>query len=388
MRILEVCDVFSPESGGVASVVHKLSSKLSELGHDVLIYTTDHMENQNFINSLSPKVKIVSCKTFYRFGGINIAPSTFLKAKKLAKNFDVIHFHSYTSLLNIPLVYYAIKFGTPMIIDVHGNLPMSDNGGFKFLFHRIFGNRMLKNSSLFISETESGKDEYLLLGAPENKIKILHPGFDVSDMKELPRPGNFRKAYNLETSQRIIFFLGRLHKIKGVDFLIEVFIELAKRREDVILVLAGPDDGFKNEIEKLIFKENLQDRIVFPGFMNLEQKKQGLVDADVFVQPSRYEQGIALTTIEALMCSTPIIATSGNGASEDIKRMRAGKLIPFGDVKAFADEIDKTLTDPKTSEEYTKNGKAYIEKNLAIEKTALVFEQLLQEVIRENKVIK
>ena len=248
MKILQVCDVFSPESGGVATVVHKLSSKLAELGHDVFIYTTDHMENKKFLDSLFPTVEVIACKTIYRLGGLNIALSSFKKAKSLAKKVDVIQFHSYTSLINIPLVFYAIKFSTPMVIDVHGNLPSTDKGGLKLLYHRLFGSKMFKNAALFIAETKVGKEEYLKLGIPEHKVRISHPGFDVSDMQTLPSRGAFRKAHGVKESQNIIFFLGRLHKIKGVDFLTEAFILLAEKRNDVVLVLAGPDDGFKDEI--------------------------------------------------------------------------------------------------------------------------------------------
>jgi len=112
-------------------------------------------------------------------------------------------------------------------------------------------------------------------------------------------------------------------------------------RDDVVLVLAGSDDGFKYEIEALITKKNIQDRIVFPGFKNPDQKKQGLDDADVFVQPSRYEQGISHTTIEEHLCSTPVYATGGDGAAEHIKHIQARTLIPFEDARAFAKAIDQ-----------------------------------------------
>lgn len=379
MRILQVCDIFSPQGGGISSVVHKLSSKLAELGHDVTIYTTDCMKDEAYIRSLYSSVTVIASKTIYRLGGVNVAPSAFRKAKDLAKNVDVIHFHSYTSFINVPLVYFAIKYNTPMVIDVHGNLPSTDNGLLKLLFHRLFGSKMFSHATLFIAETTTGKQEYLHLGAPEDKIRVAHPGFDVSDMYDLPPRGAFRDVHGVNPSHNIIFFLGRLHKIKGIDFLTEAFVLLAKKRDDVVLVLAGPDDGFENEIKTLIPDDSLRERIIFPGFLNLEQKKQGLVDADVFVQPSRYEQGIAHTTIEALLCGTPVVATEGNGAAEDIKHMRAGTLVPFGDVQVFAEVLDEILSDPESVAELTRNGKEYIEDSLSLDKTVLKFEHLLRE---------
>ena len=41
-----------------------------------------------------------------------------------------------------------------------------------------------------------------------------------------------------------MLYLGRIHRIKGVDLLIEAFSDLVKKIDDVKLVIVGPDDGF------------------------------------------------------------------------------------------------------------------------------------------------
>ncbi|MDD0852509.1 glycosyltransferase family 4 protein [Halobacteriovorax sp. GB3] len=375
MKVLLVLDVFSPLGGGVSSVVFKLANKLAFQGHDVTIYSTDDKRDEKFLAELDSRVKVVQFKTWLRFGGMNFAPGAILGSLKV-KGFDVVHYHSYTSFINIPISFFAKLFSVPTIIDCHGNLPGTDAKGRKRFFHDMFGLGMFNQSSFLVAETGVGAEEYAALGGDRQKLIIQHPGFDVEDYSTLPSKGAFRAKLGFKENEKMIFFLGRLHEIKGLDFLVKAFTELAKKRDDVKLVLAGPDDGFKPQLDKIVSENNLEDKILFPGFMNHQQKMEALVDADIFVQPSRYEQGIAHTTIEALLCDLDVVATSGNGAAEDLERMKAAQLVPYGDNSSLIDAIEKALEGTDDVKALTKSGKDYIFENLALNKTVLKFEDL------------
>jgi glycosyltransferase involved in cell wall biosynthesis len=107
--------------------------------------------------------------------------------------------------------------------------------------------------------------------------------------------------------------------------------------------------------------------------MNHQQKMEALVDTQVFVQPSKYEQGIAHTSIEALLCNTPIVATSKNGAAEDFVKMKAAKLVDFNDTSSMVTSIEESLKRTPEIEENVQNGKEYILKNLDLKQTVLNF---------------
>jgi len=178
-------------------------------------------------------------------------------------------------------------------------------------------------------------------------------------------------------------FLGRIHWIKGPDFLVESFDELAKWRNDVTLVIVGNDDGYKSTLEKLIDKLNLSDKVLFTGFLGGAEKISALVDADVIVQTSRYEQG-AWAPFEAVLCGTPIIVTKHTGAGEDVKRLDAGYLVEFSNKKELAELILRILKDPV--EAIAKAGQAaeYIRENMSITKRIEDYEKLYIECMEEN----
>ena len=186
MNVLLVLDVFSHLGGGVSSVVFKLANSLAERGNKVTIFASDDKRDDNYLSDLNPLVQVKYFKTLLKIGGMNFAPGVILSALLGLRKFDVIHFHSFTSFINIPLFYFARKYSIPTILDCHGNLPSTDMKGRKFLFHKLFGRRMFNTSSIFIAETELGKTEYVALGAPADSVLVQHPGFDVLDYEKLP----------------------------------------------------------------------------------------------------------------------------------------------------------------------------------------------------------
>lgn len=379
MKILQVLDCFSPLGGGVSSVVYKLSQALSGRGHDVNIYSTDFLTDAEYIESLEG-VKVHPFKSIFTLGGLRLTPGVFKEARGNLGDFDIIHFHTYTSFINIPIGRYATKFGVPYILDVHGNLPGTDDKGRKKLFHNLFGKKLMSGAKKFVAETEVGCQEYMNLGISRDQVAIIPPGFDTDDLVDLPAEGGFREKFGIG-QRRMVLYLGRIHEIKGLDFLMDAFEKLAGARDDIMLVIAGPDDGLQAELQEKANQRKLSDRIIFGGFLSIEDKKASLVDADVFVQPSRYEQGIAWTTVEAILCGLPLVATSGTGAAEDIEKMGAGYLVEFGDTDGMASIMEKVICDPTEADAMNKSGQEYIHENLSLKKKVCDFEDLYAECI-------
>jgi glycosyltransferase involved in cell wall biosynthesis len=177
-------------------------------------------------------------------------------------------------------------------------------------------------------------------------------------------------------------FLGRIHFIKGIDFLVESFHELTRERNDIILVIVGPDDGYKSNLEELIDKLNLSEKILFTGNLTGKDKLSALVDANVVVQTSRYEQG-AWVPFEAILCNTPIIVSSNSGAGEDVRKIDAGYLVEWGDKRELKDMIQYVLDNPTQAASKTRKAKEYIKANLSLNKKIEEYEKLYRECIEE-----
>ena len=216
-----------------------------------------------------------------------------------------------------------------------------------------------------------GVEEYLNLdpNLDKNKIKIISPPFDTDEFKEELTKNNFRKKFKIENKKKIISFLGRIHYIKGVDFLIKGFAYFLRKNNydnKYILCLIGSDDGYLQETLKLIKNLEIQDYVKVIGFLSGKEKNEALKDSDVVVQLSRLEQG-AWAPIEAVLCETPIIVTSNTGSGEDVKKLNAGALVDFDDNEGFSNQLIEIFNNYDSWKIKTKKARDYIFKNLSFD---------------------
>jgi glycosyltransferase involved in cell wall biosynthesis len=309
-------------------------------------------------------------------------------ARRGLNGFDIIHLHSYRSFANVVTHHYAKKYRVPYVLDAHGSAPRMTAGkrGFKWLlkwlFDIAFGYRILRDASRVIAETEVGINEYRELGVKEDKIVLITPPLPVEEFANLPAQGLFRQKYDIK-AKHVVMFLGRINWIKGLDFLAESFYELARHRSDVILVIVGSDDGYKPTLERVIEKLKLSDRVLFTGFLRGKDKLSALVDADVVVQTSRYEQG-AWAPLEAVLCGTPIIVSSNSGAGEDVRRIDAGYLVEWGNKSDLVDKVKYVLDNPDQAAIKTRKARDYLERNQSMSSRIREYEELYARCIKEK----
>ena len=120
----------------------------------------------------------------------------------------------------------------------------------KKLFDILWGYKILRGASKLIAVSDSEVNQYKQIGIPEKKITVVPNGIDIESFKILPTKGTFRKKFGI-SEKYIILYLGRLNERKGIDFLIRSYFELKKEINDVLLVLAGSDDGYKSKAENI-----------------------------------------------------------------------------------------------------------------------------------------
>ena len=388
MKILHVFDFFSPHGGGTVDVVYKLSRALAKRRHEVTIYTSDFKLDREYINSL-PEVNVRPFHCISSLAGFYLIPGMVMETKRHLKDFDVIHLHSARSFQNIVIHRYAKKYGIPYVLDTHGSLPRTVTGGGEFKpmlkrqFDIAFGNRILRDASRLIAETEVGVKEYIQFGASKNKIALIPPPFDTEWFSKLPPPGLFRKKYGLP-DKKMVMFLGRIHLIKGLSFLVESFNELSESRDDVILVIAGNDDGYQSTLENEIAELNSSDKVLFTGFLGGHDKLSALVDADVVVQTSVYEYGTGVP-YEAVLCGTPIVVSKNTGCGENVEKIDAGYLVKYGDKKELKDVLQRILNNPVEAKRKALRAKEYIKANLSVEKVIEKYENLYTDCVKTSR---
>jgi glycosyltransferase involved in cell wall biosynthesis len=387
MKILHAFDFFSPHGGGTIDLLYKLAKAQAQNGYDVSLYTSDYKLDQAYLDSI-PEIKISLFHCISPLFGFYLMPSVVKAARETLKNYDVVHLHCFRSFQNIVLCHYARKYHIPYIMDTHGSLPRTHGQkGFKWLlkwfFDIVIGYRMLKAAACAIAESQVGVTEYKEYGLPEDKIAVISPPLDTAEFAHLPPKGQFKEKHNLQ-GKHIIMFLGRLNWIKGIDFLVESFAELAKTRDDVVLAIVGNDDGYKAILDNLISKLVIKDKVLFIGFLGGDDKLSALEDATMLIQPSRYEQGIRVP-FEAILCNTPVIVSKHMGPGEVISKADGGYLVEYGNVGQLKDIIQYILEHPAEALIKTKNGQAYVEANFSLNSGSEKYVSLYREILGETK---
>jgi glycosyltransferase involved in cell wall biosynthesis len=363
MKILQVIPYFNPKKGGDVAVAYQISKYLSQMGHDVTIITSNHEFDNNYAKSLQ-NVNVIPFDCNIYFNKLIITPDMKKWLKNELKAFDILHLHNFRTYQNGIIRYYAKKYEIPYILQAHGSLPrIIEKKGLKYLFDIFFGYKILRDASKVIAVSNIEVNQYLEMGVSKEKIVVIPNCIDVDSFNDLPEKGTFKKKYGI-SEKYIILFLGRLHEIKGIDFLLESYAELRKEMDDVVLVLAGSDDGYKAKAEILINKLNLTNEVRFIGYVGGVDKLAAYVDANVLVYPSIFEI-FGLVPFEAIMCGTPVIVTDDCGCGELMRKANCGYLVKYGDVNDVEDRMKWVIKNPKEGRRLIDAGRKYIEENLA-----------------------
>lgn len=368
MNIIESYPYFYPawEYGGITRVVFDVSKELVNRGHKVTVITTDALDKKNRLKRGSLRQNIYGIDTYYFKNFNNFLAYKFnlslpfgliFKIDKVVKNCDIIHFHGVRSFQSIILYAHAKKYRIPYIIQAHGSLPIKiGRKKFKQIFDHLWGNKILHNAAKCIALTKTESDQYIKMGVPEERIVIIPNGLDLSQFSNLPERGTFRRKYQIPEDCKIILYIGRLHRTKGLDLLIDAFNKVIQEKINCKLVIIGPDDGYLSQIESKANDLGLLDKIKIIGFIPNNEKIQALVDSDVFVTPSF--SGFPVTFLEACACGLPII-TSTNGDNLDWIDKNVGFVVEYNPSR-LKDAIFKIIDDEALSRKFSNQGKQLV----------------------------
>ena len=377
MKILQIIPYFTPQKGGDVASVYNLSKHLAKRGHEVTIFTTDFELDEEYIKSLDG-VHVVPFHCIANIGKMLISPEMKGQLKKEIKDFDVIHMHNFRSYQNIVAYHYAKKCNIPYVLQAHGSvLPFFQKQQLKKIFDLFFGYKILRDASKVIALTKTEVEQYKKMGVDKDKIEIVPNGIDLSEYDNLQGKGEFRRKYSIGDDEKMVLYLGRLHKIKGIDLLVKAFADLVKELEDVRLVIVGPDDGFLPMLKKQIEDLKIGDRILFTGPLYERDKLKAYVDADVYVLPSVYET-FPNTVLEACACGTPVIVTDRCGIVDFVDN-KVGYVVEY-DKDQLCDALFKVLSDEKTRRRFGEGGKKLVMDDFGWDKIVMLMENVYKYV--------
>jgi len=219
---------------------------------------------------------------------------------------------------------------------------------------------IVQQADLLIGSTQDEADDLIrLYGADPERVHVVAPGIDLATFQPYDRADARRKiGYG---PGRLLLFVGRLERLKGVDVAIRALALLRDRdHEDVRLIVLGEDvrDGDESEKERLkavASAVGVRDRVDFLGSVAHHELPYFYAAADVCVMPS-YSESFGLVALEAQACGRPVVASGVSGLRSVVRDEVSGYLIDDHDPAIYAERIGRLLSDPELAQQMGRRG--------------------------------
>lgn len=133
----------------------------------------------------------------------------------------------------------------------------------------------------------------------------------------------YRVKYNIKDSDIVIIFTGRPIQIKGIKELLIAFKDLIRKYENIKLLIVG-NSGFGNQVitpfeqELLDISKDINDKVIFTGFLDNKTVPYMHSISDIAVVPSICEDSAPLVVLEYMASGLPLVVTNSGGIPEYI----------------------------------------------------------------------
>lgn len=395
MKILMLTWEYPPRVvGGIARVVHDLSHRLIKDGHEVTVVTYKEGNVEDFEDDNGVKV--------YRVNNYMINPNNFIdwimqlnfnlisKATEIINKggpFDVIHAHDW-------LVAYAAKtlkdsFKIPIIATIHAT-EAGRNSGIHDEVQRYINDTewMLtyESTEVIVNSNYMKNELQRLFGLPYEKINVVPNGVNLNLYNGVEKDYNFRRQYAAD-NEKIILYVGRLVYEKGIQNLIAAMPKVLNGYHDSKLIIAGKG-GMIDELRDEVRRLNIENKVYFTGYLNLNQVTKMYKCADVAVFPSTYEP-FGVVALEGMLSGTPVVVSDVGGLNEIVQHRENGMKSYAGNPNSIADSILELLYNPGLGAEVSRAAKAKVKAqynwNKIAQDTHFIYQKAICQTMAEKQ---
>jgi glycosyltransferase involved in cell wall biosynthesis len=236
------------------------------------------------------------------------------------KESDIVHIQYMFSTPTPIGLFYSWLLKKPTILSPRGALGewcLAQGSGYKNSWLKYFIKPFSKKT-VWHATAQQEKDEILSI-FPNAIVEIIPNGIEYDKFQNsnlLSKNEYIKKFTNQEIEpNKIIVSMGRLQKKKGFDILINSFYETLKSFPNSILLIAGGDEGEKENLKNQIKDLNLESNIFLIGAIEGQDKIDFLANADLFCLPS-HNENFGNVYVESLATGTPIVASKMTPWSE------------------------------------------------------------------------
>jgi glycosyltransferase involved in cell wall biosynthesis len=177
----------------------------------------------------------------------------------------------------------------------------------------------------FVAVSEFTKQRFIAWsGVSADRGTVVPNCIDASLYGIAPKRSDLVARYGLE-GRAVLLTLGRLsasERYKGIDEVLEVLPTLVATDPSITYVIAG-DGNDRRRLEAKVAALDLNDHVLFTGFVAEEEKADHFRLADVFVMAG-WGEGFGIVYLEAMACGVPVVASAADASQEVVRDGGAG----------------------------------------------------------------
>jgi len=339
------------DAGGMNIYIREVAERLVGEGIDVDVFTRMHDRREEIEESLINfnMVYVKAGEESLDKLGIFSHLDTFVNevdkySKENNKNYDLIYSHYWLSgVVALKLKKLWLK---PVVTSFH-TIQEIKQEAFPFNIDNPVREREERSVS-------KGSDAIVVWSDHEEKfiqekfkinsrnIEVIPPGVDVDIFKPEDKSES-RKIINISQDEKVILYVGRLERLKGLDTLLEA-ISLLEQRDINLLVVGGLYNLEElSRLKKICRNLDLDQNVHFIGSINRKELKYYYNSSDLCVLPSYYES-FGLSALEASACGIPVIASKRGGLSSIVLDKKTGYLLQWRCPGPFVDKLEVLLS--------------------------------------------
>ncbi len=252
---------------------------------------------------------------------------------------------------------------------------------------------LLETADRVVATSPQEKEHMRSLVSSHGKIDIIPCGTNVAHFGSVDRE-SARQTLGIAPDEKLVLYVGRFDPRKGIETLVRAVHRSASQKTGKLKLIIGGgsrpghSDGLERErIEEIVAELNLEDMVQFPGRLSPEELPTYYAAADVSVVPSHYEP-FGLVAIEAMACGTPVIASDVGGLQFTVVPEETGLLARPKDDGAFAEAIDRILSDSEWRDQLGQAAKERVQTKFSWDGVASQLSRLYNHLLEQPAVEK